>query len=181
MTIRSAALEDEPGFDVVRVICLASVVAWGVFAGTRVLNIPLMQWWQTMEPQDFVAWFHDNQPRFNGLLFPLGAITGLCSIAALLTAWPWPSVSPRRRFWLGLAAMCWLVILALNPLFYDHANQVLATPGALTDDEVRATLRQWVAAQWLRTVLSIIGLVAAAAGLSATASERRARHLAELA
>jgi hypothetical protein len=118
--------------------------------------------------------------KFNALLFPLGAITGAFTMLALITAWPWAKRSSgRRRFYLGIAAMAWLTIFLLNPLFYDEANRLLATPGALNDAQVTSLLEKWISAQWIRVVVSCIGLLAAVAGLTCTVAERTVARLRE--
>jgi hypothetical protein len=154
-----------------RFLSSASVVCWGIFAGTRILNLPLMYWWDSLPPQDFVVVFADNTDRFNSLLFPLGALTGLTAALALLVCWPWGHASDERRFLLGVSLMCWAIIFLFNPLFYDQANADLATVGKLDDTEIVTTLRHWMDAQWVRTVVSVVGLVAATAALVVTARE----------
>lgn len=161
-------------------LTFAAVVAWGVFAGTRVLNVPLMYWWRSLEPSEVTAFFAENADRFNHLLFPLGAITGVLSVLAFLTAWPVGDASDRRRFHLGVAVLCFGIVFALNPLFYDKANSELQTVGLLSDAEVLVTLDHWIGAQWVRTVVSLVGLVASIAGLVATTGERRVRERAML-
>ena len=63
--------------------------------------------------------------------------------------------------------MCWLIIFLLNPLFYDRANSELSSPGLLHNAQVVTLLTQWTEAQWVRTVVSVTGLIAAVVGLVA--------------
>lgn len=140
---------------------LATMV-YGLFAGTLCLTLVLLITWKSMQPAEFTAWFSANAARTGNLLMPLAALTGVLTFLALFVGQRGPKT---RIAWLAIAFMCWLGIFLENPFFFSHANQLLATPGALAEAEIRPLLSQWEYWHWARLALSLAGLYALAHAL----------------
>lgn len=130
------------------------------FIGQMLLSYQLVDFWKSQAPAAFTAWFSTNLPKMTTVLGGLGGAAGLYVV---LAAWLGKDTY-RRRGWLGLAALCWVLIFTANPLFFESANARLATP--LPPADLAALLEEWGRWHELRLGLGLVGTAAAVRALA---------------
>jgi hypothetical protein len=152
----------------VSVILVLSVLSFGLLTGAMLLiGISIVGFWKSLTPSDFVSWFATHSSRLGVIMVPLGTITLLLSLAAVAVSW---RSSSKQRQCAMIAALCALCVMVSYPVFFAGANASFIT-GGLPDSAVRALLDEWVVWHWGRTLLGLVGFVAATLALQSSATE----------
>jgi hypothetical protein len=152
----------------VSAILVLSVLSFGLLTGAMLLiGISIVGFWKSLTPSEFVLWFASHSSRLGDIMIPLGAITVLVSLAAVAVSW---RLRSKQRQWAMIAALCALCVMASYPVFFAGANASFIA-GGLSDSAVRALLDQWALWHWGRTLLGLIGFVAATLALSRRTTE----------
>ena len=154
-----------------------SVALLGLLAGALlVIGAPILGYWQSLEPAEFLNSFAVYTQRLASLMVPLTVAAVVVTVLAAAGAWV---TSSPHRVWFAVAAGLSLVVALLAPLYFSGANAALAG-GAVPVESVPETLAAWRTLHWLRVGLSMAALVTALRGLRAadlvTISERSARR-----
>jgi len=136
----------------------ASLVALAALTGAMlVIGLVLVPLWQSMPPQEYVAWFHANAPAIGGLMIPFGGLALALSVLAFVLALP---AERGVRMALAVAMVAAAGLALLYPLYFAAANDALGTLGALGDADVSAELATWRRVHWARIGLSTIAVAA---------------------
>jgi Domain of unknown function (DUF1772) len=149
----------------VSAILVLSVLSFGLLTGAMLLiGISIVGFWKSLTPSDFVSWFASHSSRLGVIMIPLGTITLLLSLATVAVSWRSRS---RQRQWGMIAALCALFIMVSYPIFFAGANASFIG-GDLPDAAVRVLLDKWAVWHWGRTLLGLIGFVAATLALQSS-------------
>lgn len=135
-----------------RTIQDVTVVLLGLLAGAMLLiAVAFVGYWQSLEPEAFLAWFATHAHRIGGLLLPLGAAATAAAIASVVVTW---RIRGRLRAWALTSAA--LAVLVLVVYFAVHAprNAVFAARG-VESENVAGELAGWATWHWVRVVLGI--------------------------
>jgi hypothetical protein len=152
----------------VRAILVLSVLSFGLLTGAMLLiGISIVGFWKSLPPSEFISWFASHSSRLGVIMIPLGSITVLVSLAALVVSW---RLRSKQRQWSMIAALCALLVMVSYPVFFAGANASFIA-GGLSDSTVRALLDKWAVWHWGRTLLGLIGFVAAILALQSSATE----------
>jgi hypothetical protein len=139
-------------------VLVLSVLSFGLFTGAMLLiAISIVGFWKTLTASEFVDWFTLHSSRIGTMMIPLNAVTLLLSLAAAAVSWR--SRASQRRFAVA-ALLCALAVTISYPLFFAQANASFVA-GGLSDSAVHVLLDQWAAWHWFRTVLGLVGFLAA--------------------
>ncbi|MGY1809294.1 DUF1772 domain-containing protein [Blastococcus sp. SYSU D00669] len=152
-----------------RPLALASAVLAGLLAGGMVLiRAVLVPFWRETPPTEFRAWFAANVDRLRRLMVPLGAASGVVSVASAIVQW---SHRDRQVPSSVAAAVATGGVIAITLTVNEPANHRFSE-GSLTDDETQDLLRTWARWHDVRVLLGLAATVAAASALG----ERRSRE-----
>ena len=152
----------------VSAILVLFVLSFGLFTGAMLLiGISIVGFWKSLTPSEFVSWFASHSSRLGVIMVPLGMITLLLSLAAVAVSWRSRS---RQRQWSMIAALCALRVMVSYPVFFAGANASFMA-GGLSDSAVRELLDKWAVWHWGRTLLGLVGFVAATLALQLSATE----------
>jgi uncharacterized membrane protein len=113
-----------------------------------------------LAPQSYLGVFSAILPRAGRLMLPtllLALLSGLAGAAL---------VRPPLQYWLLAGGGLLFVILAMTALLIVPLNAELLSAGHLGDGQIRAIRSQWGTWHGLRTVLSVLALALALAGMS---------------
>jgi hypothetical protein len=152
----------------VRAILMLSVLSFGLLAGAMLLiGSSIVGFWKSLTPSDFVSWFASHSSRLGVIMIPLGSITVLVSLAAVAVSW---RLRSKQRRWSVIAALCAVLVMVSYPVFFAEANASFIA-ASLSDSAVRALLDKWAVWHWGRTLLGLVGFVAATLALQFSATE----------
>jgi hypothetical protein len=149
-----------------------SVLAWGILVGGKLFDLRvLVGAWSAAPPESLGLLPYG--PRFpvdtGDYFFPSSVALLVCSFGGLIAGWNTP---PRFRLLLAVPALMLLVTLIFTILWFWPANRALwdvarGAPSAMRDrSEVIALVRQWVAYDWLRVVVGMVGFVCSVRAIS---------------
>jgi hypothetical protein len=152
----------------VRAILVLSVLSFGLLTGAMLLiGSSIVGFWKSLTPSEFVSWFASHSSRLGDIMIPLGAVTVLVSLAAVAVSW---RLRSKQRQWSVIAALCALLVMVTYPVFFAEANASFIA-GSLSDSAIRALLDKWAVWHWARTLLGLIGFVAATLALQFSTTE----------
>jgi uncharacterized membrane protein len=140
-----------------RLVLLAGVML-GVYVGCMLTEaFVLVPYWRALAPSDFLAWYAANDRRLYGFF---GAVTAATLAVMLLgaAAAVWTAM-PGRWAMLG-AALVYVGIVAMFPLYFEHANASFAA-GTIAREMVPAELARWAWWHGVRTAASAVALALA--------------------
>jgi hypothetical protein len=155
-----------------RMFLWISVVAWGLLVGGKLFDLRvLVGAWSAAPPASLEMlpygprWPVDTGEYF----FPSSVALLVCSIGGLIAGWntPW-----RFRILLVAPAVMLFVTLLFTVLWFWPANAALwavakGAPGAMQDPVAIAGLvRRWVAFDWLRVAVGLVGFGSAIRAIS---------------
>jgi len=136
---------------------LACLVLGLLAGGMLVIGVAFVSFWKSLSPSDFQTWFASYSHLIGRLMIPLGAGSVAATAAALVSCWSGPAT---RRAWLLVAALSAIGVMVTYPVFFAGTNEAFVR-GGLSDSTVRSLLDRWAAWHWIRTVLGIVGFIAA--------------------
>jgi hypothetical protein len=143
----------------------ARVLSVGLLTGAMLLiGVSIVGFWKSLTPSEFVSWFASHSSRVGVIMVPLGTITLLLSLAAVVVSWR-SRLKQRQR--VMIAALCAVCVMASYPVFFAGANASFVA-GVLPDSAVRALLERWAVWHWGRTFLGLLGFVAAVLALQSS-------------
>jgi hypothetical protein len=149
----------------VSAILVFSVLTFGLLTGAMLLiGVSIVGFWKSVTPSDFVSWFASHSSRLGVIMVPLGTITLLLSLAAVVVSW---RSRLKQRQWAIIAALCAVCVMVSYPVFFAEANATFVA-GGLSDSDVRALLDKWAVWHWGRTLLGLVGFVAATLALQSS-------------
>jgi hypothetical protein len=139
-----------------------SVALLGVLTGALLIaGVPLVGFWQSLEPQTFVDIFTAHTQRIGSMLVPLSIIavvfTALSAGALTLGRSP-------NSGWFVSAAVLALIVAGSHPFYADLANDAFAaaSSGSAEAAQRLSSLRNW---QWLRVAFAFAALISSIRGL----------------
>ena len=151
----------------VSTVLVLSVLSFGLLTGAMLLiGISIVGFWKSLTPSEFVSWFASHSSRLGVIMVPLGTITLLLSLAAVVVSW---RSRLKQRQWAMIAALCAVCVMVTYPVFFAEANATFV--GGLSDSDVRALLDKWAVWHWGRTLLGLAGFLAATLALQSSATE----------
>jgi hypothetical protein len=104
----------------VSAILVLSVLSFGLLTGAMLLiGISIVGFWKSLTPSEFVSWFASHSSRIGDIMIPLGAVTVLVSLAAVMVSW---RLRSKQRQWSMIAAFCALLVMVSYPVFFAGAN-----------------------------------------------------------
>ena len=149
----------------VSAILVFSVLTFGLLTGAMLLiGVSIVGFWKSLTPSDFVSWFASHSSRLGVIMVPLGTITLLLSLAAVVVSW---RSRLKQRQWAMIAALCAVCVMVSYPVFFAEANATFVA-GGLSDSDVRALLDKWAVWHWGRTLLGLVGFAAATLALQSS-------------
>ena len=89
------------------------------------------------------------------------------TLATVAVSW---RLRSKQRQWSMIAALCALLVMVSYPVFFAEANASFIG-GGLSDSTGGALLDKWAVWHWGRTLLGLIGFVAATLALQSLATE----------
>ena len=149
-----------------------SVFAWGVLLGATLFDLRVLAGaWSASPPESLsLLPYGKRWPVDTGEFFiPSSAALLLASSGALVAGW---KTGPRYRTLLFVSAATILAVLVFTVLVFWPMNAALwavARGSAIAMKEpeaVRALVRQWIAFDWLRVGIGVVGYVAAIKAIS---------------
>jgi hypothetical protein len=144
-------------------VILTCLILGLLAGGMLVIGVSFVSFWRSLSPGDFQAWFASHSHLIGRLMIPLGAGGVTVAVAAVIGCW---RGSVTRRRWLLIAAVLIVGVMVTYPIFFASANAAFER-GGLSDPAVHALLDRWTAWHWARTVLGILGFLAALRALHA--------------
>ena len=149
----------------VSAILVFSVLTFGLLTGAMLLiGVSIVGFWKSVTPSDFVSWFASHSSRLGVIMVPLGTITLLLSLAAVVVSW---RSRLKQRQWATIAALCAVCVMVSYPVFFAEANATFVA-GGLSDSDVRALLDKWAVWHWGRTLLGLVGFAGATLALQSS-------------
>ena len=138
------------------VVGIAAAISLGLSAGAMLTEAVLyVDYWRSLSPTDFLAWFAANEPQLTAFFAPLQ--TGSAVLAATAAA-----LAPRRtgRAFFLIATGLAVAALLLYPLYFREVNASFAE-ATIAVDRVPEALERWSRWQWLRTGVGVTAFAAA--------------------
>ena len=152
---------------ITRVLLWISVFAWGVLLGAMLFDLRVLAGaWSASPPESLsLLPYGKRWPVDTGEYFiPSSAALLLASFGALVAGW---KTGPRYRALLFVSAATIFAGLVFTVLVFWPMNAALwaVARGAATalkePEAVRALVHKWIALDWLRVGVSVVGYVAA--------------------
>lgn len=144
-----------------------AIAMTGSFAGGCLfVSAVLLPAWRTMDPEEVLQWFAQNELRSGLTLASLeagGALTAIVSFVVALK-----QGSDGRLPW-ALSSLCMLATIAQLPLYFAGTNKAMVEkeiPLHWVDTE----LESWSRWQWTRTALSVLAVIFGIWGMHREAS-----------
>jgi len=100
-----------------------------------VIGVSFVSFSKNRPPGDFQAWFASHSHLIGRLMIPLGVASIAISVAAVIACWFGP---PGRRWWLLIAALSAIGVMATYPIFFAGTNETFLRGGL---SEVRSLLQ----------------------------------------
>src|SRR5262245_50156254 len=116
-------------------IMLTCLVLGLLAGGMLVIGVSFVSFWKNLPPGDFQAWFASHSHLIGRLMIPLGVASIAISVAAVIACWFGP---PGRRWWLLIAALSAIGVMATYPIFFAGTNETFLRGGL---SEVRSLLQ----------------------------------------
>jgi len=139
-------------------LLMLTCLVFGLLAGGMlVIGVSFVNFWRSLSPVDFQAWFASHSHHIGRLMIPLGAGAVAVAVAALIGCW---RGAVTRRRWLLIATVSAVGVMVTYPMFFASTNAAFER-GGLSDHAVRALLDRWAAWHWVRTALGTLGFLAA--------------------
>ena len=133
-------------------LVLLAVVALGLSAGALVAEgAVLVPFWQSLEPEAFLAWYRQHGALLLRFFGPLEVIAACLAVVAALVSW---SEEESGSGLLAVSALLALLVVAAFPLYFRRANASFAEATIATVD-VGAELRRWSSWHWVRVMLAV--------------------------
>lgn len=135
-----------------------SVASLGIFAGAMLTEGGvLVPFWRGLAPEEFLRWYAANAQRLLAFFSPLTTAAGVLTLLATIGSF---TQGHPGRWWLGVALVLMLGIIATFFVYFEAANTRFAT-AAIPPDAVPAELARWAAWHHARTVVSVVAFAAA--------------------
>jgi hypothetical protein len=131
-----------------RIFLWISVIAWGVLLGGKLFDLRVLAGaWSAAPPESLrLLPYGPNYPVDTGeYFFPSSVALLICSFGALVSGWRTPR---GYRTWLALPPLMMVLTAMQNPA------------------EIAALVQQWIAYDWVRIAMGLIGLVSAVRAIS---------------
>ena len=146
-----------------RLLAILAALMLGLSAGALLAEgAILVPFWQSMEPDAFLAWYADNAARLFDFFAPLEIAA---AVLALVAAARFQLRRLPGRKQLILAAVLALSILIAFPLLFKEVNAGFAA-GTVPLDRVGEELDRWATWHWLRVATAVAAFAAALAALA---------------
>lgn len=135
-----------------RTIQDVTVVLLGLLAGAMLLiAVAFVGYWQSLEPEAFLAWFATHAHRIGGLMLPLGAAATAAAIGSAVATW---RIGGPIRAWAVTAAV--LALLVVVVYFAAHAPRNTAFAArSVAPENISRELGTWATWHWVRVVLGV--------------------------
>jgi hypothetical protein len=160
-----------------RILNLLSVISLSLFSGAFLfIALVVVRFWQTVEPDIFLAWMSDHFFRFPRLMIPLNMISLLFTIAAFGTAW---KSRPASQIPLGLSMVCIFVCTLTYSIYFAGANAKFLNR-AIALPLIGDAIHTWATWHWGRTGLAIAALTFASWGLLVSPKNQEDRIVSDL-
>jgi hypothetical protein len=142
---------DSAGRSVVasNLLMLTCLVLGLLAGGMLVIDVSFVNFWKSLSPSEFQAWFAAYSHLLGRLMIPLGVGALGITVATVLACWGGPGTGRR---WLLIAAVSVTGVVVTCPLFFAATNEAFAR-GALSDAAVRSIVDRWATWHWIRTGL----------------------------
>jgi len=134
-------------------LMLTCLVLGLLAGGMLVIDVSFVNFWKSLSPSEFQAWFAAYSHLLGRLMIPLGVGALGITVATVLACWGGPGTGRR---WLLIAAVSVTGVMVTYPLFFAGANAAFVR-GGLSDSESRSLLDQWATWHWIRTGLGTFG------------------------
>ena len=157
---------------VTRGLLWISVFAWGVLLGATLFDLRVLAGaWSASPPESLsLLPYGKRWPVDTGEFFiPSSAALLLASFGALAAGW---KTGPRYRALLFVSAATIFGVLVFTVLVFWPMNAALwdvaqGSAKALKEPEaIRALVHQWIALDWLRVAIGVVGYVSALKAIS---------------
>jgi hypothetical protein len=149
-----------------------SVIAWGFLVGAKLFDLRvLVGAWSAAPPESLsLLPYGPRWPVDTGEFFiPSSATLLVATLGALIAGWRTP---PRYRVWLLVSLAMILGVLILTVTQFWPRNAALwavarGAPNAAMDrDVIIKMVHQWVAMDWVRVAMGMVGFVASVRAIS---------------
>lgn len=157
---------------ITRVLLWGSVLGWGILLGGKLFDLLVLVGAWSLSPPESLSLlpYGARFPVDTGeYFFPSSVALLVCSFGVLISGWKTP---PRYRLLLAVPAVMLLVTLIFTVLWFWPRNAALwavaqGAPNAVQDPaEIIRMVRQWVAYDWLRVVVCVVGFVSSVRAIS---------------
>ena len=146
------------------VMAALGVAGTAAFVGNMLtIGLGFGGYWQSLEPEAFVAWFSENFFRY--LIPTVSSVLPFSLIGLGASIWFAREDRPTRRFWIGAFA-CVFVACLITAVYHLPTNFAFVAQ-AMSPEEASATLSTWLLLHWVRVAFAIVGM-----GLSLEALRR---------
>jgi len=129
---------------------LAAVMVLGLTAGALLAEGGLLvPFWRSLAPEAFLAWYKQHAALLQNFFGPLEIAAGVLTLIAAGLHW-----GRAGGALLAVAALLTLAVLAVFPLYFQHANTSFAR-GTIDPASVTHELARWKMWHWGRTILAV--------------------------
>ena len=166
-----------------RILLWISVLSWGVLLGAKLFDLRvLVGAWSASPPESLsLLPYGPHYPVDTGDFFiPISAALLVASFGALISGWRTP---PNYRILLILPALMILGSLIFTVVAFWPRNAALwaVATGSVTATKDRAAVigmvHEWVAYDWLRVSMGVVGFVCAIRAISIPFPDLKSRAL----
>ncbi|MBI1816193.1 MAG: DUF1772 domain-containing protein [Deltaproteobacteria bacterium] len=129
-----------------------TVVLLGLLAGAMLLiAVAFVGYWQSLEPEAFLAWFATHAHRIGVLMVPLGAAATAAAILSAVVTW---RIGGSVRAWALTSAVLALLVVAVY--FAAHApRNIVFAARSVAPENVSRELGTWATWHWVRVLLGV--------------------------
>lgn len=135
-----------------RTIQDVTVVLLGLLAGAMLLiAVAFVEYWQSLEPAAFLAWFATHAHRIGGLMLPLGAAATAAAIGSAVVTW---RTGGGARAWALTSAALAVLVIVVYLAAHAPRNSAFAAR-SVAPENVSRELAAWATWHWVRVVLGV--------------------------
>lgn len=142
---------------------LASATSSGILAGALLTEANvLVPYWRKMNPKDFLGLHHQMGPSLFRFFAPITIAGTMLPVITFIYAYWQASASVH---WWGVSALLGIAMLGIYFTYFKGANESFAT-GSIEEGDLSAELSRWAYWHNLRTIMAVVGAVAALLAIS---------------
>ncbi|HEY6420850.1 MAG TPA: DUF1772 domain-containing protein [Candidatus Binataceae bacterium] len=142
-----------------RALISLSTLSLGLSCGAMLLiTLVLFPWLAILSLSELRAWSALNGGALRHLMYPVGTIATLATVAAYVVgrAEPWP-----QRAWLLTAALAIIVVGVVTLVFNEPVNQLILGATPIADAEFPVMIDRWIFWNWARLPFALLAFYAA--------------------